>query len=213
MRTVYQEELRDIQTRLVEISELVEGAIEKAVEAFANSDVVIAEAVIDGDAVINEKAEELDSIVVDVIARQQPVATDLRLMVSSLRMSASLERMADLAQHIAELARYRYPESAVPKGFRKVFDAMGQLDIKIAKEVTQLLREQNLDIIGNIRDIDDEIDELHARVFEKVLGDKLAGNPTGVVDATLASRYHERFGDHAVNIAKQIRYFVLGELS
>jgi phosphate transport system protein len=127
-------------------------------------------------------------------------------------MSASLERMGDLAQHIAQLARYRYPESAIPKGLKKIFVRMGALDVEMASKIVELLGTQDPRVIEEVRDLDDDLDELHAKVFEKVLSDKLADNPMGAVDATLASRYHERFGDHAVSIAKQVQFFLHGTL-
>ena len=90
---------------------------------------------------------------------------------------------------------------------------MGELDVEMAQLVVKLLSTQDPEVIEAIRDLDDDLDELHAKVFEKVLSDKLANNPMGVVDATLASRYHERFGDYAVSVAKQMRYFLVGELA
>ncbi|MBL3698942.1 phosphate signaling complex protein PhoU [Leucobacter luti] len=212
MREVFQQSLREVQERLVKIAELVEDAIENATSAFGNSDVAIAEKVIDDVEEIEALAAELDLHAIDILARQQPVASDLRLVVGALRMSASLERMADLAQHIAQLARYRYPESAIPKGLTKTFVRMAALDVEMAAKLVELLRTQELDVVAEIRDLDDDLDELHAKVFEKVLSDKLANNPTGVVDATLASRYHERFGDHAVSVAKQMQFFLSGSL-
>ena len=212
MRIVYQQELGEIQSRLVEIAELIVTAIKQATEAFGTSNVELAEEVIDGGDLIDQKTNELDSLVVDVMARQQPVASDLRLMVSSLRMSSSLERMADLAGHIAQLSRYRYPESAIPKGLRKIFKRMAEVDVEMAEGLVELLRTFEPKTLNEIRDLDDILDELHSRVFEKVLSDKLSDNPTGVVDATLASRYHERFGDHAVNVCKQVNFFVSGAL-
>ena len=210
MREVFQQSLREVQGRLVTIAELVEEAIENATTAFGNSDVALAEQVIDGADAVEAQAAELDQLTFDILARQQPVASDLRLMVGSLRMSASLERMADLAQHIAQLARYRYPESAIPKGLNKTFVRMGALDVEMAAKIVELLRTQDAGVIDEVRDLDDDLDELHAKVFEKVLSDKLADNPAGVVDATLASRYHERFGDHAVSVAKQMAFFLHG---
>ncbi|NLA66157.1 MAG: phosphate signaling complex protein PhoU [Leucobacter sp.] len=213
MRKVFQQELREVQERLVEIAELVEIAIKQATTAFATSDVVLAEQVIDDGEQIDQLAKALDELTIDILARQQPVASDLRLMVGSLRMSSSLERMADLAQHIAQLSRYRYPESAIPQGLRKTFAKMGEIDVEMAAKLVSLLREQDQAVIDEIRDLDDALDELHAKVFEKVLTEKVqASGPTGVVDATLASRYHERFGDHAVNITKQMNFFLSGEL-
>lgn len=210
MREVFQQSLREVQDRLVEIAELVRDSIVGATTAFGGSDVALAEQVIDGAERVDGLAAELDRLAVDILALQQPVASDLRLVVGALRMSASLERMSDLAQHIAQLARYRYPESAIPKGLTKTFTRMGELDVEMAGRIVTLLREQDPRVISAVRDLDDDLDELHAKVFEKVLSDKLAANPTGVVDATLASRYHERFGDHAVNIAKQMQYFLSG---
>lgn len=213
MREVFQQELREVQTRLVQIAELVQVAIEQATTAFGSSDVAIAEQVLDSGEQVDQFAAELDELTIDILARQQPVASDLRLMVGALRMSASLERMADLAQHIAQLARYRYPESAIPSGLRKIFAKMGATDVKMASLLVSLLRDQDPKVIDEIRDLDDELDELHAKVFEKVLSEKIrVDGPTGVVDATLASRYHERFGDHAVHITKQMNFFLSGEL-
>lgn len=201
-----------MQSRLVQIAELVEIAIQQATTAFRTSDVSLAEQVIENNERVEQMAAELDELTIDILARQQPVASDLRLMVGSLRMGSSLERMADLAEHIAQLARYRYPESAIPQGLRKTFARMGELDAKIAGKLVELLRTQDPAFIDEIRDIDDMIDELHAKVFEKVLSDKVNTDTTGVVDATLASRYHERFGDHAVNISRQVNYFLRGAL-
>jgi phosphate transport system protein len=210
MREVFQQSLRDVQDRLVEIAGLVEGAITDATTAFGDSDVSLAEKVIDEAEAIEEMVETLDELAIDILARQQPVASDLRLVVGALRMSASLERMADLSQHIAQLARYRYPESAIPKGLKKTFARMGALDVEMAGKIAELLRTQEASVIDEVRNLDDDLDELHAKVFEKVLSDKLANDPTGVVDATLASRYHERFGDHAVSVAKQMQFFLSG---
>lgn len=210
MREVFQQELREVQDRLVQIAELVETAIGRATVAFRTSDVALAEQVIDDGEQVDQLAEQLDELTIDILARQQPVASDLRLMVGALRMSASLERMADLAEHIAQLARYRYPESAIPQGLRKTFAKMGELDLEMAAKLVELLRTQEPALIPTIRDLDDSLDELHAKVFEKVLSDKVNTDATGVVDATLASRYHERFGDHAVNITKQINFFLSG---
>ncbi|GAA2179239.1 phosphate signaling complex protein PhoU [Leucobacter tardus] len=212
MREVFQQSLREVQDRLVEIAELVEESIQKATTAFSHSDVALAEQVIDGDEEVERRVASLDDLSIDILARQQPVASDLRLMVGALRMSASLERMSDLAGHIAQLARYRYPESAVPSGLTDIFLRMGEVDVVMAGKLVELLRTQEPRTIAEIRDLDDDLDELHARVFEKVLSNKLSDNPTGVVDATLASRYHERFGDHAVDIAKYVEYFLGGEL-
>ncbi|NIH55049.1 phosphate transport system protein [Lysinibacter cavernae] len=210
---MFQQELREVQTRLAEIAELVESAIQRGTKAFQESDVALAEAVIEDDLRIDTLATSLDELAITILARQQPVAKDLRIIVSALRISASLERMGDIAEHIAQLARYRFPESVIPKGLGKIFREMGELDVQVAANVVTLLRTEDLLIIEDIRNTDDRIDELHAKVFEKVLSDTFKGEVTNVVDATLASRYHERFADHAVSIAKKVQYLATGEYS
>jgi phosphate transport system protein len=211
MREVFHQSLEDVQSRLVEIAELVTVAIDKATRAFGSSDVSLAEEVIDADQVIDDKAVELDELAIEILARQQPVARDLRIVVTALRVSASLERMGDIAEHIAQLTRMRFPERAIPKGLKGTFTRMGELDVEVARTLTELLRSENLDLADLIRNSDDAIDELHVSVFEKVLSDSWQGEASQTVDATLASRYHERFADHAVSIAKKVVYLATGD--
>lgn len=211
MRQVFHQSLEDVQSRLVEIADLIAVAIDKATRAFATSDVALAEEVIADDAHIDERALELDEIAIEILAHQQPVARDLRIVVTALRVSASLERMGDMAEHIAQLARYRFPERAIPKGLKTTFTKMGELDVDIARKLTDLLRTQDLRLADVIRNDDDLVDELHATVFEKVLSENWKGEAGATVDATLASRYHERFADHAVSVAKKVVYLATGD--
>ncbi|MGI6877851.1 phosphate signaling complex protein PhoU [Microbacterium sp. gxy059] len=213
MREVFHDTLEEIQNRLVEISELVATAIEKATRAFETGDVALAEEVIANDDTIDQLVLTTDEIAIATLAMQQPVAADLRVIVTALRASASLERMGDLADHIAQLVRSRYPERAIPKGLKKTFRRMGELDVEVARTLTELLRTQDLAYATKIRDTDDDIDELHASVYERVLGDSFAGEIPGAIDATLASRYHERFADHAVAVAKKVVYLATGDWS
>lgn len=211
MREVFQQELREVQDRLVEISTLVADSIERATESFNESNVTLAETVIADDQKIDALAAELDELAIQILARQNPVARDLRIVVSALRISASLERMGDMAEHIAQLARYRFPEKVVPKGLRSTFRDMGALDVEIAKKLTELLRTEDVQIAEDIRNEDDKVDALHLSVFDKVLGETWKGGAVDTVDATLASRYHERFADHAVSIAKKVQYLATGD--
>jgi phosphate transport system protein len=211
MRDMFQQEMTELQDRLVEVSELVTVAITKATTAFSESDVALAEEVIENDIYIDERALSLDELAITILARQQPVARDLRIVVSALRISSSLERMGDMADHIAQLTRYRFPEKVVAKGLRGTFKKLGVLDVEVAETLTKLLKTQNLKHADKIRDLDDDIDALHLSVFDKVLGETWAGTPVDTVDATLASRYHERFADHAVSISKKVKYLSTGE--
>ena len=211
VREVFQHELAEVQDRLVRISALVADAIEKATTAFNTQDVTLADTVIANDRLIDELAASLDELAINILARQQPVARDLRIVVSALRISASLERMGDMADHIAQLARYRFPDRVVPKSLHGTFKKLGELDVQIARKLTRLLESEDRELAEEIRNDDDSIDELHLSVFDKVLSDSWKGGATDTVDATLASRYHERFADHAVSIAKKVQYLQTGD--
>ena len=211
MREVFQQELAEVQERLVEIATLVENSIDNATRAFNESNVSLAEAVIAADDRIDTAAIALDELAINILARQQPVARDLRIVVSALRISASLERMGDMSEHIAQLARYRFPDKVVPKSLRGTFAELGRLDVQIARKLTELLRTEDVRLAEEIRNEDDQIDALHLSVFEKVLGETWKGGAVDTVDATLASRYHERFADHAVSIAKKVQYLATGD--
>jgi phosphate transport system protein len=211
MREVFQQELREVQDRLVEIADFVAVSIEHATRAFNESNVSLAETVIADDNKIDTAALELDELAINILARQQPVARDLRIVVSALRISASLERMGDMSEHIAQLARYRFPDKVVPKSLRPTFKDMGALDVEIAQKLVELLKTEDLKIAEDIRNEDDKVDALHLSVFDKVLGETWKGEAIDTVDSTLASRYHERFADHAVSIAKKVQYLATGD--
>ena len=136
MRKVFQEELTQVGEQLVEISKLVSEAIEKAATAFEGADIDLAEDVIAADARIDFLQNSLDERAIDILALQGPVASDLRMIVGSLRMSASLERMGDLARHLAQLARLRYPAAVVPARLQETFRSFAEQDLLIANKLT-----------------------------------------------------------------------------
>lgn len=211
MREVFQRELREVQSRLIETATLVADSIDRATNAFNNSDVALAELVLSEEGRIGAAAVQLDELAINILARQQPVARDLRIVVSALRISSSLERMGELSQHIAQLARYRFPDKVVPRSLRATFSELGALDVAIARKLLELLATENLRLADEIRNDDDRIDALHLSVFDHVLADSWKGAAVDTVDATLASRYHERFADHAVTIAKKVQYLATGD--
>ena len=115
MRDAYHEELEALTDQLVEMTRLVGSAINRATTALLDADLTLAESVIAADDAVDALRDELERRAFDLLARQQPVASDLRIIVTTLRMSADLERMGDLARHVARVARRRYPEPAVPR--------------------------------------------------------------------------------------------------
>jgi phosphate transport system protein len=211
MREVFQSELQEVQERLVEISQSVAIIIEKATKAFLTNDVAQADEALALSESNEEQALALDELVIKILARQSPVARDLRILVSALRISASLERMGALASHIASIARYRYPGSAVPDALRKNFEEMVALDIQLAKKISEDLQNADVELARAIKSEDERVDELHKSVFDVVLADNWKENAMFTVDVTLASRYFERFADHVVDISAKVTYLTTGE--
>jgi phosphate transport system protein len=211
VREIFQSELQEVQARLVEIAEDSARVIEKASKAFTTSDVVMADEAIAISEQAGEKALALDELVIRILAKQSPVARDLRVLVSALRISASLERMSALAGHIASIARYRFPGTAVPDSLAATFAEMGNLDVSLAKQLVQLLKTTDADFAREIQAQDARVDELHRHVFDVVLGDDWKENAMFTVDVTLASRYHERFADHVVDISSKVSYLTTGD--
>lgn len=211
MRKVFQAELHQIGEGLIEISELVGEAVKKATTAFAAADLQSAQEVIAADARIDFLQNDLDERAIDVLALQGPVASDLRMIVGSLRMSASLERMGDLARHIAQLTRLRYPNPVIPAPLTETFAEMARLDIIIAEKVTELLDSRDLELVSEIATAKIEINKLHKSVFTVMGAPGWDASAATTVDVTLASRYFERFGDHGVSVARKVSYLVTGE--
>jgi phosphate transport system protein len=210
MREVFQTELKEVQDRLVEIAGDATRIMEQASSAFIRSDVTLADQALASADAIHEKALSLDESVIRILARQSPVSRDLRILVSALRISASLERMGALAGHIAQIARFRYPGSAIPAALLPTFEEMGKLDLELGKKVVKLLKNTDVDLAKEIQAEDERVDELHRKVFDVVLSDDWKENAMFTVDVTLASRYHERFADHVVDISSKVSYLTTG---
>jgi len=211
MRQVFQQELTEVQERLVELAEAAETIMDKASRAFLNSDVSLADEALALAGANEERALGLDELVIRVLATQSPVARDLRILVSALRMSASIERMGALASHLAAIARYRFPGSAVPESLRKTFEDMARIDLELVNKAIKLLGNTDLDLAREIQAQDETVDRLHRKVFDVVLADDWKENAMFTVDVTLASRYFERFADHVVDISSKVSFLQTGE--
>ena len=211
MRDMFHTELEHIDDRLVEMTGLVGAAMVSATQALLTSDLQIAESVIAGDSQIDRIQREIDSHAVSLLARQQPVATDLRVVVAGLRMSATLERMGDLARHLAKIARLRFPHPCVPPELHGIFAEMGQIDERLALKAGRVIQSRDIDIAHELMRDDDELDALHKQVFDVLLSGGWNHSVEATVDVTLCSRYYERFGDHAVSLARRVEFLVTGE--
>jgi len=213
MRDIFDAELTQLGEDLVAMSRRVERAVTNAGVALLTADLALAESVIADDLGIDEMERDLDERCVLLLAQQQPVATDLRTVVSALRMSASLERMGDLARHVAQIARGRYPGVAVPELLAPTVTQMHDAAVRVARRTATLLENRDIALASSLEQDDDLLDDLHEETFTKLLGGAWDGSPQQTVDITLLSRYYERFGDHAVSIAQRVTYLVTGATS
>ena len=211
MYGIFQNALADVQGRLVNLAENAESIMDKASRAFLNSDVTLADEALALAETNETKALDLDELVIKVLATQSPVARDLRILVSALRMSASLERMGSLSSHVAAIARYRYPGSAIPASLRKTFEDMARIDLELVGKAIKLLQNTDLDLVREIQARDESVDRLHRKVFDVVLSPEWKENAMYTVDVTLASRYFERFADHVVDISSKVSFLQTGE--
>ena len=213
MRNAFHDELDGIGTTLLQMAGLAKVAMNDATSALLTVDLGMAEKVIAADNVIDDIQHELDARTINLIARQQPVASDLRTLVTSLRMSADLERMGDLAHHVAKQARMRYPNSAVPAELVPTITAMGLVADKIVDKLSSVMEHRDTVRALEIETDDDEMDRLHRELIGVLLSKDWSHGVETAIDMTLLGRYYERFADHAVSIARRVYFSVTGEFS
>lgn len=211
MRDAFQDELESINESLVEMTGLVASAMARATTALLDADLQLAEGVISGDETVDLLRREIEERSFDVMARQQPVASDLRMMVMTLRMVADLERMGDLALHVAKVARRRYPGRAVPPELRGTMLEMGQVAQRIVAKAGSVIAGRDAELAKELEADDDMMDTLHRRLFHVLLERPWPHGMEAAIDITLCGRYYERYADHAVSVAHRVIYLVTGE--
>ena len=213
MRAIFNQELKQLGSDLESMARQVATAIERASESLRNGDIIVAEQVIDADERINDLQRDIDDLCVMLLARQQPVAGDLRAVISALRMAQTLERQGDLARHVASIARGRYPEPPVPEPVMGLILRMADAAVRAGQNTSRLVATRDLELAALIEAQDAELDALHRRSFTMILDPANDLTRQQVVDAVLMGRFLERFGDHSTSVARRVSYLVLGSLS
>ncbi|MEJ5913988.1 phosphate signaling complex protein PhoU [Pseudokineococcus sp. 1T1Z-3] len=212
MREVFHDELRALAEQLTQMSGLVSAAMANATQSLLEGDLSLAESVISADAQIDAQQRHLDDRAVALLARESPVATDLRVVVSALRMSTSLERMGDLARHVASQARLRHPQLVVPESLVPTMAQMGGAAARIATSAGMVIATRDLGLAAQVEKDDDRLDELHRSVFTAMQSPDWHESAERTIDVTLCSRYFERFGDHAVSVVRRVGFLVTGDV-
>jgi phosphate transport system protein len=204
----FQEELEQLQARLLEMGGLAEERVRAAVQGLSSRDVDLIEQVLQGDEPVNELHVEIDSRCFKLLALHQPMATDLRAVVSAVKINTDLERVGDLAVNIAEAAK-RYATHAPVK---KLIDLplMGDLAQAMLRDALDSFVRRDTTLAKQVLDEDDRLDELKTKIFRELLAymlnDRATVEPS--LDLILISRHLERIGDHATNIAEDVIFMV-----
>jgi phosphate transport system protein len=212
MRQAFQEQLENVNHRLVEMTRRAGDQIRAATTALLDADIQLADQTVAADVELNRAQLEIEERILELMARQAPVAGDLRTVLAAQRSGLDLERMGDLAVHVAKIARMRYPEVAVPDEFRTTFKDMGHTAEAMAAKAGAVLRLRDLDAAAELATDDNEMNRLHRSLFVVMFDEDWGRSVAVAVDLALLGRYYERFADHAVNVASNVRYLVTGEV-
>lgn len=210
MRVIFNEELKQVADDLDRMAHNVHRAIVGAGIALLEQDIDAAQQVIDGDLEIDALETSIINQCVQLLAKQGPVATDLRVVVSTLRLASTFERMGDLSRHIAEIARRTYPESAITAEITDLFMQMQAFVAHASEQLIAMLSSRDEALIEQIITSDDKLDALHQKTFTIINDDSWTGTKQQTIDAVLLGRFYERFGDHAVSAARRVGYIVSG---
>ena len=211
MREEFQADLTEVSRLLVTMAESVRAAMRKATTALLTADREAAQSVVARDAEVDDIYRQVETKVADTIARQAPVASDLRMVITALRMGTDLERMGDLAVHVAKVARLRHPETAIPPEVRPTILQMGQIAETLVTKAGSCIASQDVESAMELESDDDAMDKLHRRLFRNILSKDWPHGVEPAIDITLIGRYYERYADHAVSVARETIYLVTGE--
>ena len=212
MREAYHDQLGALADQLASMCAMVGDAMEKATKALLDTDLAVAEQVIGDDAKIDDARAKCEEDAYSLLALQAPVATDLRTVLSVIHAAESLERMGDLALHVAKAARRRHPAAVLPEDVRGYFAEMGRIAVELARKAEQVIRTQDVELARRLDEEDDAMDDLHRHLFSVIMDKDWGHGVPTAVDITLLGRFYERFGDHAVSVAKRTVFVVTGRM-
>lgn len=210
MKSAYGEQLAVLNDQLAEMCRLAGLAMEGATLALLHADLHLAEKVIGDHPNIVSAGVGVEEAGFALLTRQAPMARDLRVIVGSVQIVADIERMGVLARHIAETARRRHPQSALPEDVNEYFAEMGRIALDLSASAYQVIVSCDLGRARYIREADEAMDQLHRHLFTVIMGGTWKHGPAAAVDVTLLSRYYERFADHAVETSRRTIFQATG---
>ncbi|KIL44406.1 phosphate signaling complex protein PhoU [Jeotgalibacillus soli] len=210
VREKYEADLKNLDNKLIELGQFAQYALDRSLAALENQNMDLALSILDEDIKANRLEEDINDHAILVIAKQQPVATDLRRVIVAIKIAADLERIADFAVNIAK-STIRIGNDPFVKSIENIKLMHGKTSEMIGL-VLEAYTEEDVVKAKQIAELDDKIDELYGHTIQELLGisskspDKLAQ----ITQLSFICRYLERAADHVTNISENIFYLVKG---
>jgi phosphate transport system protein len=213
MRTAFHEQLDALTTTIADMCGVAGQAMQDATQALLGADAALAERVIGGhdEMLLNVVRAEQDAFT--LLALQAPVATDLRVVVASLRNVADADRMGALAMHVAKIVRRRHPAHAIPEEVNSFFADMGRIAVDLGNTAKDVVLSGDPGKAAQLDHDDDAMDDLHRQLFGLLMDPEWKYGVAAAVDVTLLGRYYERFADHAVEVGRRVIFQATGTLN
>ncbi len=210
MRHKFEAQMIELKKKIVSMSDMVNTAIDLAMQSLKNRDLEIAEQVIQNDDHINNQEREIEQLCTHLVATQQPFASDLRKIVASYKIIASLERMGDLAVDIAKISIRVGPVPII----KPLIDLpkMAELTIKMIHVAVEAFINDDVQLARQLAEMDHEVDNYYKRIFTEV-NEMMTNDPKLAAQGVyilLVTRYLERIGDYCTNIGEEVIYMELG---
>ncbi len=212
MRDFYAEQLTRLHTQMIAMGSLCEKAISDATRALTDGNVELANEVMGGDSKINQQERDIEAMCIKLLLHQQPVAGDLRRVSAALKMVTDMERVGDHAADIAEIVVQM--KEKLPDQFLHICK-MATVAMKMVTDSVNAYVDMNLELAQKVIQRDDEVDELFLKVRREILDAICEDSSRGeeLLDLFMITKYYERIGDHATNIAEWVEYAITGERS
>ncbi|MCL2077556.1 MAG: phosphate signaling complex protein PhoU [Oscillospiraceae bacterium] len=211
MRNKFEEQLKELNNKLIEMGAVVEHSISTTVEALLKQDSGLADTVIEDERLSDAKEKEIETLCLKLLLHQQPVASDLRIISSALKMVTDMERIGDQARDIAEITKFLEGSNFIKKP--EDIEKMAVETRKMLKESIDSFVNRDLDLATNVLKHDDVVDELFMKIRKDLIG-LIRENPANgeqALDLLMIAKYFERIGDHAVNIAEWVIFMITGK--
>jgi len=211
-RTTFHQQLDDVQRDLLRAAARVTESIMRGTEALLSLDLDAAQALIDLDDEIDALTLDIEERCFTILARQQPMASDMRALVTAIRLTSEIERSGDLMVNVAKATRRLYG-SEVPMPLHSLLRAMAEEAVRLFSLAMDAYGAGDASLAAALDDMDDRLDQLHKDYIQVILGIHAdVRDVQAAVQLALVGRYYERIGDHAVNIGERVQYMVTGWL-